>query len=265
MIELGLVLWLSFALRCHAGIDTSTGSIVSLERPANFDAAVKTLGLQHAVGSLRLVKFDSSCATASNENIDVANMPTQAQQADMQRDVTQEEQSADQSAWVPLHLQLGLPLMPAELCDLVCRYVIDCFPPCHVHHVHEHYVAFEDDTDAFKLCTQHTYSKLCVAMCSATDYCYVGAVCSQATAARFLDADSRRQHQEGQAQLQRQLFSIISEYGACTNCQAATGRKEDEAVTFVDLPIYNLLFDGKQMHQLDYSDYQQGIGCLCIE
>lgn len=85
-----------------------------MERPANFDAAVKKLGLQHALGSLRLVNFDSSCATASNENVDVANMPTQAHQAD--------EQSADQGAWVPLQLQLGLPLVPAELCDLVCRY-----------------------------------------------------------------------------------------------------------------------------------------------
>ena len=84
-------------------------------------------------------------------------------------------------------------------------------------------------------------------------------------AVNFLDADSRRQHQEGQAQLQQQLFSIISDYGACSNCQAVSGSKDDEAVSFVDLPIYNLLFDGKQMHQLDYSDYQQGIGCLCIE
>lgn len=93
----------------------------------------------------------------------------------------------------------------------------------------------------------------------------LGVVCSQATAAKFLDTDCRRQHQDGQAQLQQQLFSIISDYGACSNCQAVSGSKEDEAVSFVDLPIYNLLFDGKQMHQLDYSDYQQGIGCLCIE
>ena len=93
-------------------------------------------------------------------------------------------------------------------------------------------------------------------------YC---ATCSQATAAKFLEADSRRHHQEGQAQLQQQLFSIISDYGACSNCQAVTGSKEDEGVNFVDLPIYNLLFDGKEMHKLDYTDYQQGIGCLCIE
>lgn len=113
------------ALRCHAGIDTRTGSTVSVERPANFDAAMKKLGLQHALGSLRLVKFDLACATASNENIDVANMPRQAQQAEGQRGVSQEEQSADESAWVPLHLQLGLPLVPAELCDLVCRYELN--------------------------------------------------------------------------------------------------------------------------------------------
>ena len=91
------------------------------------------------------------------------------------------------------------------------------------------------------------------------------ASCSQATAAKFLEADSRQQHQEGQAQLQQQLFSIISDYGACSNCQAEAGSKEDDAVSFVDLPIYNLLFDGKQIQQLDYTDYQQGIGCLCIE
>lgn len=113
---------LTFALGCHAGIDTRTGSTVSVKRPANFDAAVNKLGLQHALGSLHLVKFDSSCATVSNENVDVANMPTQAQQAEEQRGVSQEEQSANESAWVPLHLQLGLPLVPAELCDLVCRY-----------------------------------------------------------------------------------------------------------------------------------------------
>ena len=89
--------------------------------------------------------------------------------------------------------------------------------------------------------------------------------CSQATASKFLEADSRRQHQEGQAQLQQQLFSIISDYGACSNCQAVMGSKEDDTVSFVDLPIYNLLFDGKQVHRLDYTDYQQGIGCLCME
>ena len=94
-----------------------------MERPANFDAAMKKLGLQHALGSLRLVNLDSSCATASNENVDVANIPTQAQQANEQRGVSQEQQSADQGAWVPLQLQLGLPLVPAELCDLVCRYI----------------------------------------------------------------------------------------------------------------------------------------------
>ena len=43
------------------------------------------------------------------------------------------------------------------------------------------------------------------------------------------------------------------------------GNKEDDTVSFVDLPIYNLLFDGQQMHPLDYTDYQQGIGCLCME
>ena len=75
----------------------------------------------------------------------------------------------------------------------------------------------------------------------------------------------RHEHEKGQAELQQMLFSIISDYGACSNCQAVSGNKEDDAVSFVDLPIYNLLFDGKQIQQLDYTDFQQGIGCLCIE
>ena len=94
---------------------------------------------------------------------------------------------------------------------------------------------------------------------------FVGVVCSRATSAKFLEADSRRQHQEGQARLQQQLYKVIADYGACSNCLAMLGTKEDDAVTFVDLPIYNLLFDGTQIQQLDYTDYQQGIGCLCIE
>lgn len=110
---------------CHVGIDTRTGSTVTVERPVYFDAAVKKLGLQHALGSLRLVRFDSSSPAASNENMDVVNMPAPAQQADKQRTGSQEGQSDDESPWVPLHLQLGLPLTPAELCDLVCRYIRD--------------------------------------------------------------------------------------------------------------------------------------------
>lgn len=90
-------------------------------------------------------------------------------------------------------------------------------------------------------------------------------MCSRATSAKFLEADSRRQHQEGQARLQQQLYKVIADYGACSNCLAMLGTKEDDAVSFVDLPIYNLLFDGTKIQQLDYTDYQQGIGCLCIE
>lgn len=92
-----------------------------VEPPAYFDAAMKKLGLQHALGSLRLVRFDSSSPVASNENVDVANLPIQDQQADKQSTGGQEGQLHGQSPWVPLHLQLGLPLAPAELCDLVCR------------------------------------------------------------------------------------------------------------------------------------------------
>lgn len=95
---------------------------MTVERPAYFDAAMKKLGLQHALGSLRLVKFDSPSPAASDENVDVGNLPTQDQQADKQSTASQEGQVDSQSPWVPLHLQLGLPLAPAELCDLVCRY-----------------------------------------------------------------------------------------------------------------------------------------------
>ena len=96
---------------------------MSIQRPANFDDAVKKLGLQHALGSLRLIKFDSPTSSTTNENIDVANIPSEAQQSDsaQQSNASPAEKSDADGPWVPLHLQLGLPLAPAELCDLVCR------------------------------------------------------------------------------------------------------------------------------------------------
>lgn len=190
------------------GVDTRTGATVQLQRPANFDDAVKKLGLEHALGSLRFMRSTPATTSHSDENVNRGNLPDSAQDSNEAGAVRGDAGEKDGGDWVPLHLQLGLPLAPPGLCDLVC---------------------------------------------------------SQATAAKFLDSDSRRQHQEGQAQLQQQLFSIISDYGACSNCQVAMGNKEDDAISFVDLPIYNLLFDGKQIRQLDYTDYQQGIGCLCIE
>lgn len=91
--------------------------------------------------------------------------------------------------------------------------------------------------------------------------------CRNALAAEFLDPDALKLHTDGQAVLQRRLFGLISEYGACTNClggAAASGR-DDEISSYVDLPIQNFLFDGSAIRLLDYSDYQQGVGCLCIE
>ena len=115
-----MVMYLDLACLCDVGIDAKTGSTVSVKRPANFDVAVKKLGLQHALGSLRLVKFDHPTQLVSNENMDVSKMPSQAQQADSTSQSAAGKADED-GAWLPLQLQLGLPLTPAELCDMVCR------------------------------------------------------------------------------------------------------------------------------------------------
>lgn len=110
-----------------AGIDTATGSKVEIQRPANLDAAIQGLGLEHALGSLRLMQFTHPATAPTNENVNVANLPagTAGDSSDRQEEaaVTQGGQSNDgnSSPWLPLQLQLGLPLAPAELCDLVCR------------------------------------------------------------------------------------------------------------------------------------------------
>ncbi len=101
------------------GIDTRTGSIVQVQRPANFDDAVNKLGLKHALGSLRVMQLTSPSVVTSDENVDVSNLPTDTQ--DSSSASGQDAQKDDSSDWVPLQLQLGLPLAPAELCDLVCR------------------------------------------------------------------------------------------------------------------------------------------------
>lgn len=98
-----------------------TGSPVEVQRPANFNDAVKKLGLEHALGSLRLMRTTPFNSSVSNENTN-ANLPTESQSIGRQEAVQgQDAQKIDSSAWVPLQLQLGLPLAPAELCDLVCR------------------------------------------------------------------------------------------------------------------------------------------------
>ena len=89
--------------------------------------------------------------------------------------------------------------------------------------------------------------------------------CRQAKATNFLDPASRRKHEAGQGQLQKQLFMLISDYGACSNCLATPGVKDDDVLSYVDLPIHNLLFDRQEIRRLDYTDFLQGIGTLCIE
>jgi hypothetical protein len=93
-------------------------------------------------------------------------------------------------------------------------------------------------------------------------------LCAPACAqdSNFLDAENRKAQQAGQGVLQRRLFALISEYGACSNCLATPGgRGDEEGVSHVDLPLHNLLFDGRDLRRLDYTDYVQGIGSLCIE
>lgn len=80
-----------------------------------------------------------------------------------------------------------------------------------------------------------------------------------------LQADVRREHAIGQAVLQRRLFELIADYGACTNCLGGAGGRKDDTLAYVDLPIHNLLFDGAEMWRLDYTDFTQGVGTLCVE
>lgn len=81
----------------------------------------------------------------------------------------------------------------------------------------------------------------------------------------FLEPDSRRSQQNGQAVLQRRLYALISEYGACSNCLSMPGGKDEDTVSYVDLPLHNMFFDGKHIHRVDYTDYVQGVGSLCID
>lgn len=86
----------------------------------------------------------------------------------------------------------------------------------------------------------------------------------QAEEASFLEPSSRAAHTAGQLALQQHLYLLIAQYGACTNCLAPPGR-DDEHNSFVDFPIQNLLFDGRDMYRLDYSDYQQGVPMMCLD
>ena len=102
-----------------SGVDTRTGTTVSVQQPADFESAVTKLGLQYALGSLRLMRCPS-VGHISFENVNTANLPAQSQDA-QEATVQQGLPGGNKPEWVPLQLQLGLPLAPAELCDLVCR------------------------------------------------------------------------------------------------------------------------------------------------
>lgn len=108
----------------NAGIDTATGSKIEIQKPPNLDTAIQKLGLEHALGSLRLMRFTDPSGTPTNENINVANLPAATpEESDAKQEMQQSGQSdeSDGGPWLPLQLQLGLPLAPAELCNLVCR------------------------------------------------------------------------------------------------------------------------------------------------
>lgn len=89
-------------------------------------------------------------------------------------------------------------------------------------------------------------------------------ICRQACAAGFLSAEKRALHTEGQQQLQQELFRLISQHGACSNCLVTPGSQSEDQLSFVDLPVENLIFDGNTTQKLDYRDYQQGVGCLSV-
>jgi hypothetical protein len=89
-------------------------------------------------------------------------------------------------------------------------------------------------------------------------------------AVSFLSADSRAAQQEGQLLLQRRLFELISEYGACSNClpsssSDATAAASGVGSTYVDLPLQNLFFDGCDLWEVEMTECLQGVGMLCFD
>lgn len=115
----------------RTGVDTRTGAKVQLQRPANFDDAVKKLGLEHALGSLRFMLSSPATASHSDENVNRGNLPDSAQDSNEAAATRGDAIEKDGGDWVPLHLQLGLPLAPPGLCDLVCRYDTTLPSCCH--------------------------------------------------------------------------------------------------------------------------------------
>ena len=106
---------------CHAGISTCTGDAVVLPPQPGISRALQALGLQQALGAVRLLQLDaSSAAVHADEVVDAGNVPALR---------GQEEGGAQAgTAWVPLQLLLGLPLAPQALCADVCRSGSGCEP-----------------------------------------------------------------------------------------------------------------------------------------
>ncbi|CAL8463740.1 g3274 [Coccomyxa elongata] len=209
------------------GIATSNGEVVELATPRGLREAVEDLGLQRALGYVRMLRLSEDDPLNCPDSEPQPKPPLQPQPpidlSDLRLDEGDEgEDNAETEAplkqqqngatsddlWVPVALGLGLPLTPDKLCI---------------------------------------------------------AVCGRAGASNFLDSDVRREHAIGQAVLQRRLFELIADYGACTNCLGGAGGRKDDTMAYVDLPIHNLLFDGAEMWRLDYTDFTQGVGTLCVE
>ena len=76
--------------------------------------ALQALGLQQALGAVRLLQLDaSSAAMHADEVVDVGNVPALRGH--------EGEAAPEGTVWVPLQLLLGLPLAPQALCTDVCR------------------------------------------------------------------------------------------------------------------------------------------------
>ncbi|KAK9917406.1 hypothetical protein WJX75_004000 [Coccomyxa subellipsoidea] len=207
------------------GIATSSGEVVEMATPRGLREAVEDLGLQRALGFVRMLRLSADDPLNYPEPeepqphppVDLAELRLEEEEENEEEGPEVEVNHAHAEhqnggtppdVWVPVALGLGLPLSPDKLCI---------------------------------------------------------AVCGRAGASNFLEADVRREHAIGQAVLQRRLFELIADYGACTNCLGGAGGRKDDTLAYVDLPIHNLLFDGAEMWRLDYTDFTQGVGTLCVE
>lgn len=83
-------------------------------------------------------------------------------------------------------------------------------------------------------------------------------------AVNFLEPDGLELQRSGQRALQGHLFAFIAEFGACGGAPTGSTRG-DAAPAAVDLPLHNLLFDGRRLWQAELTAYLQGIGMLCFD